>query len=509
MLLIALCLLMSAVALPSINLNSIHILRFTSLCFVGAFVMAANTVSYNDMANGVLLFNGLVDITYSGLLMQSFLCLMSVLALVPWSSYRLSKLNQTAYPSINSYNLFALLSVMGGSMLMVANDLTTLYMSLELQSFSVYIMAAIYRTNKNASDSAIMYFMLGALSSCIMLLGMAFVYNEYGTTALEPLGLLYSNNTSLMGVIGVVAIGVGAFFKVTAAPFHNWGAFVYSKAPTIVTIWIANMPKIALLVVLLKLSSTWCSNGIVLNDISNINVNAWNYMLLFSAVLSMLFGTIVGLVQAPIKRLLAYSTVSHIGFMLLALAITTNDSYGAYSLYAFQYIYTSVLSFSILLAMGYVLNMHVSGSTFDLNLISELKGSYGKIGALSFCMAITLLSMAGVPPLIGFYAKQAVLASAMKSGYIFMSILGIVTSVISAGYYLHLIRVMNFDNSTSSNVLMVEGNDKVVNGQSSYAITSLHSYVISSLTLGLFVYTIFPAPLIDTCRLMALTLFNT
>lgn len=503
MLLIALCLLMSAVALPSINLNSIHILRFTSLCFVGALVLAANTVSYNDMASGVQLFNGLVEVTYFNLLMQCFLCIMSALALLPWSSYRLSKLNRTAYPSINSYSLFALMSVMGGSMLMVANDLTTLYMALELQSFSVYIMAAIYRTDKNASDSAVMYFMLGAMSSCIMLLGMAFVYSVYGTTALAPLSVLYSNSTSLMGVIGVVAIGVGAFFKVTAAPFHNWGAFVYNKAPTIVTVWIANMPKIALLVVLLKLSSTWSLNGITFDSLNTLNANAWSYMLLISALLSMLFGTIVGLVQAPIKRLLAYSTVSHIGFMLLALAITTNDSYGAYALYAFQYIYTSVLSFSILLAMGYVLNMHVSGSTFDLNLISELKGSYSKIGALSFCMAITLLSMAGVPPLVGFYAKQAVLASAMKSGYIFMSILGIVTSVISAGYYLHLIRVMNFD-TTSPNVLMVEG----VNKETSNTITSMHSYVISMLTLGLFVYTIYPAPLIDTCRLMALTLFN-
>lgn len=501
MLILTLCTLLSAVALPSKSgraLLPVYLLRSTSLSLLCALALAANAASWKGVAHGVSLYSGLIQITYTSLLSQCLLFALAILALLPWSTISLSVQSRTAYPSVGSYSLFALSSLIGGSMLVSMADIVTLYLALELQSFALYVLASIYRTDKSATHSGLLYFMLGGLSSCLLLLGIAILYWETGATSIENIYMLVSINTtqSYAMQIGVIAIGVGILFKVTAAPFHHWGPDVYDGVPTIVTTWLAVLPKVTLLGLLLTLTSIWGNQySIVITE----NMPVWSLLLLSCAILSMLVGTIVGLVQSRIKRLLAYSTVSHMGFLLLALAITSNDACSAYVLYVVQYTITSVLSFSTVLAIGYTMRGGTGATKLDLGKFSDLRGIYTIAPALGFCLAITLLSMAGVPPLVGFYAKQAVLTSAVKAGYVFLSVVGVVTSVISAAYYLYLIRLVHFEST----------NQEYSNITETRVITPLHSYSVASLTLALFIYTLYPDLLLDTSRLVALTLYNT
>lgn len=507
MLLVALCTILTAVALPSIPSLPVYLLRSTSLSLLVAIALAANAASWSGVAHGVSLYGGLIQITYASLMAQALLYGLAIFAMLPWSPSRLASVSRTAYPTVSSYSLFALASLIGGSMLVAVGDLVTLYLALELQSFAVYVLATIYRSDKRATHSGLLYFMLGGLSSCLLLLGMAIVYYDTGATSIEALVMLVSigSTQSIALQLGAIAMGVGILFKVTAAPFHHWGPDVYDGVPTIVTTWIAVLPKVSLLTLLLALAVTWGSQfpigttvewtGPLFGDQSRV----WSTLLLASGLLSMLVGTIVGLVQTRVKRLLAYSTIAHMGFLLLALAITSNDACSAYVMYVVQYTVTSVLSFSTVLAMGYTLHGRSAVTSIDVGTFSDLRGSYSVTPALGFCLALTLLSMAGVPPLVGFYAKQAVLTSAVKAGYVFLSVVGVVTSVISAAYYLHLIRLVHFESP------MAVPADVNRAG----ALTPLHSYTIAALSLWLFTYTLYPDLLLDTSRLVALTLYST
>lgn len=214
----------------------------------------------------------------------------------------------------------------------------------------------------------------------------------------------------------------------------------------------------------------------------------------------------VGLAQVRVKRLLAYSTVSHVGFLLLALSIGGQDSTAAYLFYVVQYTLTSLLAFMIVLGLGYYTseNTNTTQKTYDLSAIDELQGSFLRSPALAACLAVTLFSMAGVPPLVGFFAKQAVLTTAVKAGYLFVSIVGVVTSVISASYYLYLIRVSHINQMTT------EQNVTVINGEvdTQSRITATHSYLVAVLTLSLIGFIATPQIVLDTCRLMALTQYN-
>lgn len=206
--------------------------------------------------------------------------------------------------------------------------------------------------------------------------------------------------------------------------------------------------------------------------------------MLVSSVLSLIIGTVVGLAQTRIKRLLAYSTVSHMGFLLLALAVSTEESIASYLFYLIQYMATSLLGFSTVLAMGYMRGR-------DIGTINELVNSFNQTPGLAGLLAITLFSMAGVPPLLGFFGKQAVLYSAINSGFVFTSIIAIVTSVISASYYLYVIRVAYFNNTTTTL-------------PSSNSITAVHSYTLSVLALSILAFMAAPDLVLDLCRLVAI-----
>jgi len=313
---------------------------------------------------------------------------------------------------------------------------------------------------------------------------------------------------------------------------------VYDDTPTIVTIWLTIMPKIAILILLLELhtqigfigglnSLTISTNGYVeflnsslrpsLNIIgTESSIYLLKNLLLISSLLSLIIGTVVGLAQTKIKRLLAYSTISHIGFILLALAINTEQSIDSLLFYIIQYSITNLNIFLIIIALSYIMNNSYIYIYKDIKFISEFKGQFFLNPILSLSLVICLFSMAGIPPLIGFFSKQFVLYSAIQSGYNFISIVAILVSVVSASYYLKIIKVLYTD--TDSKVLPPQAELSTVHFlrktsvtttlNTEILLTNFHSFLISTLTLSILLFILKPSLILNSTQLLSLSLFN-
>lgn len=256
------------------------------------------------------------------------------------------------------------------------------------------------------------------------------------------------------------------------------------------------MPKISIMILLLTLHSLTDGVGLSLGDVT---VNVWQALLLVCSLLSLIIGTVVGLAQFRIKRLLAFSTISHVGFMLLALAVSGQESIDAFLFYLIQYSLTSLNAFFILLAFGYLLHSQTAASSqnSDIQFISQLSGQFRQNPILALSMIVCLFSMAGIPPLMGFFAKYAVLYTAIHNGFYFISIVGILTSVVSAAYYLRVVRVIYFDEPAAG-----------VSSQSPAVLTSTHSYVIAVLTLMIMLFVLQPSLILNSTQLMAMSIYG-
>lgn len=399
--------------------------------------------------------------------------------------------------NIIEYSLITQFIIIGGIILLSSNDLITIFLAIELQSYGLYIISTIYRNSESSTEAGLTYFLLGGLSSCIILLGLSFLYINSGTTSLDGLYLIYniitSNNdlfsifllqnnelvnsvSSNMAIfslnyyqytiqLSLIILSVGFLFKISAAPFHSWSPGVYDAIPTVTTTFVAIIPKISILLLLFDLiSSTWYTT---------FNYS-WTSILLFSSFLSLIIGSVLGLTQFKIKRLYAYSTVSHVGFILLALSIHSVESIQAFFFYIIQYSLSNLNAFLILVLIGYTyVNYNKKTKSYEsvysiykvykeklnelspIQYIDNLKGYFYLNPLLAISLAITLYSFIGVPPLVGFFAKQMILSSALDNGDIFMCLIAILTSVISAVYYLYIVKHMFFEKSnfTLNNVL--------------------------------------------------------
>jgi NADH-ubiquinone oxidoreductase chain 2 len=259
------------------------------------------------------------------------------------------------------------------------------------------------------------------------------------------------------------------------------------------------MPKISIVIFLLEIVT---SSYVAAGDTAVIALPLKN-ILLIASLLSLIIGSVVGLAQYKIKRLLAYSTISHVGFLLLALGINTEQSTESLIFYLLQYSMTNLNTFLIILAFGYILKSQAQyiKSSLDIKYISELKGQFTNNPLLSLSLALCLFSMAGVPPLLGFFAKQQVLYAATLNGYYFMSIVAILVSVISASYYLQIIKVMHFSSTTVESV--------ITPAAKANSITNTHSMLISVITLSLVLFMLNPNIILNSTHLLALTLFQT
>lgn len=450
---------------------------------------------------------------------------------------------------IIEYSLIILFIVTGSVFLISTSDLVSIFLSIELQSYGLYLLSTIYRDSEPATSGGLMYFLLGGLSSCFILLGTALLYANSGTTNLDSLYIITSisnaskdNLTSLLYWyksyyihISLLFMAVGFLFKVSAAPFHFWSPDVYDAIPTIVTTFVAIIAKISIFIFLLELVH-YTSKSMFDMDFS------WTTSLLFSSLLSLVIGTVVGLTQSRIKRLFAFSTISHVGFILLGLSIHTVESTQAFMFYLIQYSISNLNAFILLITIGYSLYCYVyntkstttsekeksnenNNNLHDVNnspiqLIDQLKGLYYINPILSLSLAITLFSFAGIPPLIGFFGKQMILSAAIDNGYIFMSLVAILTSVISAVYYLAIIKQIFFDkpdytlNNELTNLnadgLIAEKNtsEKVAITINNIVLSSSLSLSISVITLVIALFIFIPEELLSLANILALILFN-
>jgi NADH-ubiquinone oxidoreductase chain 2 len=514
-----------ALALPNLKngFGALLMTRITSLVFIYSSILSLNSFYISQIKSGIGIYSGLFHVsTVSQLSEIFFLVVASLILLAMRPSFLMGGISKDKNNEVNylsEYSLVVLFSTLGTTLLVSCYDLISLYLSIELQSFGVYILTTLYRNSEKASNAGLMYFLLGGLSSCLILLGSGLIYSFTGLTNLEGIYSLISvyDNSTQGFTLGIVLIVIGLLFKIAAAPFHNWSPSVYDNSPTIVTIWLTIMPKIGVLIFLLDLI-TQSTTTIVFGEVGLDSIKG---LLLVSSALSLIIGTVVGLAQTKIKRLLAYSTISHIGFMLLSLAINTEQSIEALIFYIIQYTISNLTIFLVIIGLGYLMNNTLNKSSNynqnsdkDIELIAEIKGQFFYNPILTLSFTICLFSMAGVPPLIGFFAKQFVLYSAVQSGYYFISILAILVSVISASYYLKIIKLLHTESDNRDN-LDIFYNSANKENSNAYAlagvqsqISNFHSFTISALTLTILFFVIKPSILINSTQLLSLSLFN-
>jgi NADH-ubiquinone oxidoreductase chain 2 len=544
-----------AMSLPSINRNisSNLYLRISSLLLLYTGALIFNAFYIQSIGSGIGIYSGLFQITLFTQLFDIVIVLTGSIILIAWPLKNFKFIDNNfnlneEYPNILSinnyrkkYSIIVLISTLGSLLLVSSSNLITLYLSLELQSFGVYILASLYRHSELAISAGLKYFLLGSLASCIILLGCGLIYTFTGLTNLESIYSLISvvdnNNNILLGFnLGLILIFIGLLFKIAAAPLHNWAPDVYADSATIITTWLTIMPKISILLILFEIETQISLieniNLILeLNPLNNIinsitlnfnNGYLWNNnLILISSLLSLLIGTILGLAQSKIKRLLAYSTISHIGFILLALAINSEQSIEALMFYIIQYTITNLNTFLIIILFGYIIKNSFkdliqsimvedeTGTENDINYISELKGQFFLNPVLSITLTICLFSMAGIPPLIGFFSKQFILYSAIQNGYYFMSIIAIIVSIISASYYLKLIKILFTEEENTSKYsdkeLKLINN---LNSKSEIEISSTNSFIISTLTLSILLFILKPSILLNSTTILSLFLFK-
>jgi NADH-ubiquinone oxidoreductase chain 2 len=507
------------------------LIRITSITLLFGAALSFNTLYLEAIGSGLGLYSGLFYVTNVTQYMEIFLLIIGAFVIMPWSSLSNTEQDSTssATPGISEYPLIVLFTTIGALFLISSSDLVSMYLSIELQSFAVYILAAIYRNSESATSAGLKYFLLGALSSALILLGSSFIYAYTGLTHFEGIYSLISvdsivgqdNSVGPAVALGVFIIGVGFLFKVAAAPFHNWAPDVYDGVPTIVTTWLTVMPKISIFVFLLELTTGGIGSqaNLLFEPFAYLgSVNIWQNLLLTTSLLSLIIGTVVGLAQYRIKRLLAFSTISHVGFLLLALSVNSEESISSLLFYLIQYSITNLNAFFVILALGYLIHSTQYGKVYkDLSFISQLKGQFYANPILALSLALCLFSMAGIPPLIGFFAKYMVLYSAIENGYYFLSIIGILASVVSAAYYLRMIRVvfMEVPESALKNHFDVNDNQNTTSDTFSLtsnvnekAVTSTHSYVIAILTLFILFFILSPSLILNSSNLLALSLFT-
>ncbi|AHB49562.1 NADH:ubiquinone oxidoreductase subunit N [Hyphomicrobium nitrativorans NL23] len=371
--------------------------------------------------------------------------------------------------------VLVVLATVGMMMMVSANDLIALYIGLELQSLALYVLAAIRRDDVRSSEAGLKYFVLGALSSGMLLYGASLLYGFTGTTSFAGLAEAAAAPgaaTNIGLIAGLVFLLVGLAFKVSAVPFHMWTPDVYEGAPTPITAFFAAAPKLAAMALLVR----------VLYDGFGGMFVQWQKIVVFLAIASMLLGAFAAIGQTNIKRLMAYSSIGHVGFALVGLAAGSAEGVQSLLVYLAIYLVMTLGSFAVILSMR-----RDEGPVED---IDELAGLAQTNLPMAFVLAMLLFSLAGVPPLAGFFAKFYVLAAAVKAELYGLAIVGVLASVVGAFYYLRIIKIMFFDEARPA---------------FAPAAPYVH-YVMMAAGLFVLFYAVYPAPLVDAAAAAAQSL---
>jgi NADH-quinone oxidoreductase subunit N len=328
------------------------------------------------------------------------------------------------------YYVLGLFGMLGMMVMASAHHFLILYLGLELLSLSQYAMVALHRDNSRASEAAMKYFVLGALASGMLLYGMSMIYGATGNLQISAVAeaIREGSGTRQVLVFGVVFIVVALAFKFGAVPFHMWLPDVYHGAPTAVTLYISTAPKIAAFAMLMRL---------LVEALGGMQTQ-WQGMLIILAVLSMVLGNIAAIAQSNLKRMLAYSAISHVGFLFLGILTGTGVGYASAMFYIIVYALMSLGSFGMIILL--------SRAGFEADRLEDFKGLNERSPWFAFMMLILMFSMAGVPPTVGFYAKWAVIMAVIDKGLIWLAVIAVLFSVIGAFYYLRVIKFMYFDN---------------------------------------------------------------
>ena len=325
------------------------------------------------------------------------------------------------------FPVLILLGTLGMLIMISANDLISLYLGLELQSLAAYVVAAIHRDNTRSTEAGLKYFVLGSLASGMLLYGASLVYGFTGHTGFEPIAAALAEGRSTGLVIGLVFVLAGLAFKISAVPFHMWTPDVYEGAPTPVTAFFASAPKLAAIALLVR---------VVIDAFAPITAD-WQQVVAFISIASMLLGSFAAIGQQNIKRLMAYSSIGHMGFALVGLAAGTEAGVQGVILYVVIYMTMTLGAFACIIAMR-----RSSGAVEDIEALAGLART--KPGT-AFLFAAILFSLAGIPPLAGFFAKYYVFLAAIQAGLYALAVIGVVTSVVGAYYYLRIVKLMYFD----------------------------------------------------------------
>ena len=369
----------------------------------------------------IILFNGSVIVDYLSSFMKIVTLLSAFLALVISSNYlRSFKIFKI------EYSILILSSVLGMMIMISSNDLIVFYMGLELQSLALYVLATFNRDELKSSEAGLKYFVLSALSSGLLLYGCSLIYGFTGSTNFNVIASQLDSDQYAL-TFGIVFILVGLAFKISAVPFHMWAPDVYEGSPTSVTLFFTMVPKIAALTVFIRFLYVPFLNLI----------DQWQMILVFLSIASMVFGAVAAIGQKNLKRLVAYSSISHVGYALAGLATGSNDGIQSSVIYITIYIIMNLGLFSCLLMM--------KRNNVYYEQIDDLSGLSKNHPLLSLSLLIILFSLAGIPPLAGFFAKFYVFKSVLEQSMFFLAIVGLLSTVIAAFYYLRLIKIMYFD----------------------------------------------------------------
>jgi NADH-quinone oxidoreductase subunit N len=369
----------------------------------------------------ILLFNGSVVIDY----LSSFMKIITLLAAFIVLAISKNYLDNFEISKIE-YPILILCSVLGMMVMISSNDLIVFYMGLELQSLALYVLATFNRNNLKSSEAGLKYFVLSALSSGLLLYGCSLIYGFSGSTNFEIIASQLNSNEYTL-TFGIVFILVGLAFKISAVPFHMWAPDVYEGSPTTVTLFFTMVPKIAALTVFIRFLYVPFLELI----------DQWQMILVFLSIASMLFGAIAAIGQKNIKRLIAYSSIGHIGYALAGVASASNDGIQSSVIYLTIYIVMNLGLFSCLLMLRR--NDNYYESTDDLSGLSK------NHPILSFSLLVILFSLAGIPPLAGFFAKFYIFKAVIEQSMYFLAIVGLLSTVIAAFYYLRIIKIIYFD----------------------------------------------------------------
>ena len=367
--------------------------------------------------------------------------------------------------------VLSLFATLGMMVMISANHFLVLYLGLELMSLSLYAMVALPRDSGTSTEAAMKYFVLGALSSGMLLYGMSMIYGATGSLEITEIAQRIFDGEAIPTILifGLVFVVAGIGFKLGAVPFHMWVPDVYHGAPTAVTLLIGSAPKLAAFAFIVRLLVEALGMEQLLAE--------WQQMLILLAVASLAIGNITAIAQTNIKRMLAYSTISHMGFLLLGVLSGTLEGFGAAMFYTMVYVLMSLGTFGMVLLL--------SREGFEADNLEDFKGLNQRSPWYAFLMMLLMFSMAGIPPTLGFWAKLFVLQAALSVGYIWLAVAAVLFSLIGAFYYLRIVKLMYFDSPTDT--------APIAPGVDTRVLITLNG--IAMLVLG-----IVPAPLLAICE---------